>query len=240
MTLTELEALEHVAKNGHPATRGWVAVKGEQLLTLAALARRALEMEEREAGIWGRVNALAEKVLEQQDYDELRRDGISVGAAQQATHMARAACEALRLSYDDTAPADITAAVRALEQPAPANPHHGSPFESAFAPGELEQPAPTNCSGPWLSGSGGHRMFSGCPKAATWVATREQAAYNRGRQEAQGGWVAEAVALLREMPLVGEAEAWSGWRDAVDDWQARDPVGTIPPPPSDTGKGGGK
>ncbi len=32
---------------------------------LLSLARRALELEEREAGIWGRVNALAEKVLEQ-------------------------------------------------------------------------------------------------------------------------------------------------------------------------------
>ena len=55
---------------------------------------------------------------ELQAYDELRRQGISVGAAQQATHMAKAACEALGLNYDDTAPADITAAVRTREEAA--------------------------------------------------------------------------------------------------------------------------
>ena len=49
-----------------------------------------------------------------EEYAELIRDGISVGAAQQATHMAKAACEALGLDYDDASPADITEAVRRL------------------------------------------------------------------------------------------------------------------------------
>jgi hypothetical protein len=42
MTMAKVDALEHLARTAYPATHGWVAVRGEELLALTALARRAL------------------------------------------------------------------------------------------------------------------------------------------------------------------------------------------------------
>lgn len=262
---------------------------------------------------------LLTRALELQAYDELRRGGISVGAAQQATHMAKAACEALRLDYDETAPADITAAVRALEQDGA----YKSLLERHKASQErvmqleadlraLEQPVPTGevtrehreaalAIAEIVVGSKAQRLeWSDCgtgPLAdaslkarfsdvALTLALLQQAAYQRGRREAQGdvpfgercvyeqavlmhlGWLdSEAErfirnpqahrtfrecagrlrAALKDCPV---QEAQGGWvaviQDAYDSLTDGDAEGAIrtlraalPPPPSDTGKGGG-
>ncbi len=56
-----------------------------------------------------------ERIAALEAYDELRRHRVSVGLAQQGLHMARAACEALGLDFEDTAPVDITDRVASLE-----------------------------------------------------------------------------------------------------------------------------
>jgi hypothetical protein len=56
-----------------------------------------------------------ERIAELEAYDELRRHRVSVGLAQQGLHMARAACEALGLDFEDTAPVDIAERIASLE-----------------------------------------------------------------------------------------------------------------------------
>ncbi len=85
LTKERLDRLEHWVKCG-------VRLSQEHALSLMAAARASLEL---------------------QAYGELRRQGISVGGAQQAWYMAHATCDALGLDYEETAPCDITAAVAA-------------------------------------------------------------------------------------------------------------------------------
>lgn len=93
--LAELEALAKAAQEREAAgIKGGVTVLPKVLLSLVAAARELEELR---------------------PYDELRRHGISVGGAQQAKHMAVAACEALGLDYDDTAPVDIADAILKLK-----------------------------------------------------------------------------------------------------------------------------
>lgn len=70
---------------------------------------------------------------------------------------------------------------------------------------------------------------------AGYIATREQTAYQRGRESAQGGWVAAAryVCEIHGNWAYGTADT-SSLSSAV---MALERV--LPPPPSDTSKGGG-
>ncbi len=173
----------------------WIGEHGGALL---ALARRALELEEREAGIWGRVNALAEKVLEQP---------APTG-------------EVLQRHLDEA---------------------------RAAASGTL-------CGAEWIAGY------------ARGMALGEQAAYQRGRQEAQGGWVAVGERLPEDGVLVllwhcdwppsappgygrytRDDDDGSWWEDVSQQDQSGESTlyysgvthwRPLPPPPSDTGKGG--
>lgn len=92
-------------------TESWIDETGQhdrrvmaRLIQEAELAIRADEREPLES----RARELEERLAKLSLYDELRRQGISVGLAQQGLHMARATCEALGLDFETTAPVDIT------------------------------------------------------------------------------------------------------------------------------------
>lgn len=68
-------------------------------------------IEQRDAAIREQERAASEGL---RPYDELRRQRISVGLAQQGLRMARAACEALGLPFEETAPVDLTERITEL------------------------------------------------------------------------------------------------------------------------------
>lgn len=88
--LDELETDVRAKLNATAGLAGNVLVSGADVLSLLAAARELEELR---------------------PYAELKRGGITTGGAQQAWHMAHAACEALGLDYDDTAPVDIADAI---------------------------------------------------------------------------------------------------------------------------------
>jgi hypothetical protein len=206
-----------------------------------ALTRRALELEEREAGLWGRVNALAEKVLGQPSAGTRRASDIireNADAIQAFAGERSAELSAYLLSLFER---------EALEQPVPtgelkqhllamARNVRAGLMKAADYDDEVatlynamlwacksaQAPAPTGevlqrhldearaaasgtlCGAEWIAGY------------ARGMALGEQAAYQRGRQEAQGAiaarpvvrWFAECMeATLRRNDHKG------GWQD---------------------------